>query len=458
MEEKYILKQYKNCEAKELNFTAIDFETATLKEKYPCQIGLAIVRNGQIVKRISRYIKPPYNYYLKSCINVHHITPEITQNEPSFDDVWYDIKEYIEGEFLVAHNASFDILALENILNYYWINLPILKGYACTKNIFGGISLDVACKMYEIKLDNHHDGCCDACACAKLYLAYVNNIEPKHKKEEISKEVKNVQLNFFNDSFLTSHAPLKGDILKKDLSGADPQNPFYDRKVVITGIFTQERKNLGLQLKSMGADINIGITKKTNYVLIGEDPGLKKIEKVNKLIHDGYKIRKLYQKDIDAILSGDWEGYHATKEVKKDIDLTIEHYNKHHIGFEGERNIIASKELYYGKGFAGNFDLFNQITGNLGACGDNEIYPETNICVLSDFTINKLKVGEKDETILYIQNLYNSNRSITFDFQFISESEILAFCTERCKKYNDEVTSELYDKYIASTKEAIPVK
>lgn len=450
MEDKYILKQYENCEAKELNFTAIDFETATLKEKYPCQIGLAVVRNGKIVKRISRYIKPPFNHYLKSCINVHQITPEMTQNEPEFDDVWHDIKEYIENEFLVAHNASFDIPALENILNYYWINLPILKGYACTKNIFGGISLDVACKMHEIQLNNHHDGCCDACACAELYLAYVNNIEPKHNKEEFSKERKNIQLNFFNNNFIESHTPLRGDILKKDLSGADPQNPFYDRKVVITGIFTQERKKLGLQLKSMGADINTGITKNTNYVLIGEDPGLKKIEKVDKLIYDGYKIRKLYQKDIDAILSGEWEVYHATKEVKKDIDLTIEHYNRHHIGFENEGNIIASKELYYGKGFAGNFDLFNQITGNLGACGDNTIYPETNICVLSNSTIEKLKKGEKDETILYIQDLYNSNKSITFDFKFISEHEILAFCIKRCDECGDEVTKYLYTKYINS--------
>lgn len=450
MEEKYYMKKYECCEAKELNFTAIDFETATLKERFPCQIGLAIVRNGEIIKRISKYIKPPQNNYLKSCIKVHKITPEITKNAPEFDKVWNEIQEYIEGEFLIAHNASFDIPALENILNYYWIDLPILKGYACTKNIFGGISLDVACKMYDIKLDNHHDGCCDACACAELYLAHVNNELPKHSKEDFSKERKNTQLNIFDETFLSSHQQLRGDILKKDLSNADTQNPFYDRKVVITGIFVQERKSLGLQLKSMGADIDTSITKRTNYVLIGEEPGLKKIEKVDKLIHDGYKIRKLYQNDINDILSGNWEGYHATKEVKKDIDLTIEHYNKHHIIFENNINIIASKELYYGKNFAGNFDLFNQITGNLGACGDNEIYPETNICVLSNYTIDKLKQGEKDETILYLQNFYNNNKSITFDFKFISECEILAFCIKRCQECGDEITKELFDKYIAS--------
>lgn len=37
---------------------------------------------------------------------------------------------------------------------------------------------------------------------------------------------------------------LKGDILRKDLSQADPNNPFYDRKVVITGEFSLERKEI----------------------------------------------------------------------------------------------------------------------------------------------------------------------------------------------------------------------
>lgn len=227
-------------------------------------------------------------------------------------------------------------------------------------------------------------------------------------------------------------------------------NPFYDRKVVITGVFTQERRALGVKLKSLGADIDTGITKKTNYVLIGEEPGPVKMEKLDKLVHDGFNIRKLYQNDLDAILAGEWENYHAEKEMKKDLDFTIEHYNQHHLIFENKKNVIASKELYYGNGFAGNFDLFNQITGNLGAFGDRSIYPETNICVLSNSTLDKLMLGEKDETVHYIQDFYNGNKSITFELQFISEDEILRFCKERCEKCDDLVTLELFEKYINS--------
>lgn len=84
----------------------------------------------------------------------------------------------------------------------------------------------------------------------------------------------------------------------------------------------------------MGADINTSISKKTNFVLIGEDPGLSKLEKIDQLLHDGFPIRKLYQEDLGAILSGEWDKYRENKEIVKDLDFTIDHYNKHHIKFK----------------------------------------------------------------------------------------------------------------------------
>lgn len=419
------------------NFIAVDFETAT-NSRMACQVGIVVVKDGLIVDKLSKLIQPPLNKYDSNTINIHHITPDRTKDCDTFDKVWQQISHYFTTNTIVAHNAQFDEDVLYKNLAYYGI-LPLgVNPFKCTCDIFDRMGLHDLCECFDMDTTGHHDALFDAECCAIFYLKYLNGEKPtyslKRKKTFTEKKAEK----------------LSGDILVKDLSNADPNNPFYDRKVVITGEFDIDRKELGKILKSMGADINTGITKRTNYVLIGDFPGPKKIEKLEKLIHDGYNIRKLYEKDINAILEGDWEGYHATKIVKKDLDFTIEHYNHHNLFFNDERNVISSKELYYGKGFAGNFDLFNQITGNLGAFGDNEIYPETNICVLSDSTIEKLKAGFKDETILYIQDFYNNNRAITFDFFFISEHEILRFCKERCNKYNDSETMELYEKYINS--------
>lgn len=421
------------------SFTAVDFETAT-NDRMACQIGMVVVRNGEIVDRIVRLIQPPYNKYDANTIAVHRITPEQTKCSPTFDTVWEEIKDHLTNTLVVAHNAQFDEDVLNRNLFYYGIPPMGVLPFECTCNLFHRTGLHDLCEAFGMSTDGHHDALFDAECCAQFYLKYLNGVRPdyslitnqKSKYERLAAKM------------------LKGDILKKDLSQADPNNPFYDRKVVITGEFSLERKELAKKLKAMGADIDTAITKKTNYVLVGSAPGPAKMDKIEKLIHDGFNIRKLSQSDIDAIFLGDWEGYHAEKEVKKDLSLTYEHFLKHHITFELGYNIIASKELYYGNGFKGNFDLFNQITGNMGAAGDLEIYPETNICVLSDSTLDKLQKGEKDETILYIENYYNRNRSITFDFEFISESEILNYCKERCEQCGDEVTMELYEKYIES--------
>ena len=425
---------------KDTTFTAVDFETATAKRMI-CQVGIVVVKDGQIIHEESHLIQPPGNIYEQNTINIHGINPEETASSDTFDIVWEKIKVYFENTTIVSHNKHFDEDALYKNLDYYGIMPMGLAPFECTRELFGGYGLADLCKAFGMPCDHHHEALFDARCCAQFYLNYLNGLEPdytllpeKKRKSKIAEK----------------HEKYRGDILKKDLSKADPSNPFYDRKVVITGEFDMPRLTLGKLLKQMGADLNTSISKKTNIVIVGEDPGPAKMEKLEKLQHDGFSIKILSQNDLNEILSGNWENYQTEKDVKKELDLTYDHYLKHHLSFENGYNIIAGKELFYGKGFSGNFDLFNQITGNLGAAGDTFICPETNICILSDSTIEKLSIGEKDETIKDIEDYYNNNKSIIFDFDFLSESDILVFCKERCEKFDDEVTMELYEKYMES--------
>ena len=97
------------------------------------------------------------------------------------------------------------------------------------------------------------------------------------------------------------HEQIRGDLLKKDLTGANPDNPFYDKKVVITGVFSIDRKELAAKLKSMGADIDGSVTKRTDFVIIGEDAGPKKLEKIESLNADGCSIKKVYEPELHQI-------------------------------------------------------------------------------------------------------------------------------------------------------------
>lgn len=74
--------------------------------------------------------------------------------------------------------------------------------------------------------------------------------------------------------------------MKPDLNVKDKDNPFYSKKVVLTGVLDSiSRKEAAQILKEKGADIDTGVSKRTNYVIAGHGAGpskLKKIEQYNK--------------------------------------------------------------------------------------------------------------------------------------------------------------------------------
>lgn len=418
-------------------FVAIDFETATT-DRMACQVGIVSVNDGVIVDKVVHLIQPPGNRYDDCCINVHHITPEMTQGAPTFEELWPSISHFFSGAPIVAHNMRFDRDVLLRNIDYYGIMLMGLPPLICTCDIFNRKGLHDLCEAFGMSCEGHHDALFDAECCAQFYLNYLNGIKPDYslitsKKEKVVPKRKNT---------------ISGALLEKDLSEADPRNPFYDRKIVITGDFSIERKELAVMLKKMGADIDTSITKKTHFVLAGQNPGPSKMEKLEKLIHDGFNIRVLSEDDLHAILKGDWKSYAVADVVEKKLDFTYEHYLSHHKPFNGLTNHIATRTIYAGKDLSGERMYFAQILGNLGAYCDNDIDNDTYICLLSDTTLSKLKSGVKDDTIKYIEARYNADKSIIFDWHFMSESDVLDYCKKRCEEYDDDVTMELYEKYM----------
>lgn len=283
---------------KNANFIAIDFETATMKRS-ACQLGIVVVKEGEIVKKINHLIKPPKNIYTQQCIAIHGITPDKTANAPTFDKVWEEVREYFESNFVVAHNLKFDLDVLYKSLDKYNLPYPIFMGESCTYEITG-LSLEDACKKYDIPLCNHHDGECDAEACARLFMKYLNGDMDFQTKTPVRQAQLSDEMSEPSGAY---HQQLRGDVLKKDLTDADPENPFYDKKVVITGVFEIDRTELADRLKKMGADIDTGITKRTDYVLTGQDAGPKKLEKIKQLQDEGYGIRQIFEPELKEILA-----------------------------------------------------------------------------------------------------------------------------------------------------------
>ena len=158
-----------------MNFTALDFETANTHKTSICAVGMAIVENGKVVKTISKLIKPVPDFYSYWNMQIHGITPEMTSDAPYFIDVWQELKQYIDGTTLVAHNAAFDVGALRSILAAHDISFP-KTNYFCShlvsKKVFNELpshKLSIVCKHLNIPL-NHHEAESDAIGAAQIII------------------------------------------------------------------------------------------------------------------------------------------------------------------------------------------------------------------------------------------------------------------------------------------------
>jgi DNA polymerase-3 subunit epsilon len=160
-----------------MNFTAIDFETATGRRHSACAVGIVFVEDGRITDRFYSLIQPPGNFYWDLMTRIHRIRPEDTISAPSFPAVYPEIETRLKGRTVVAHNERFDRGVLTDSmachgLDYKALGLP--EPWECTMRIyrqkgFNPYSLDECCGRMGIAL-NHHNALSDALACAELYL------------------------------------------------------------------------------------------------------------------------------------------------------------------------------------------------------------------------------------------------------------------------------------------------
>ena len=74
------------------DFAAIDFETANGKRTSVCSIGVVIVRDGKIVNKIYRLIRPAPNYYTQWTTAIHGLNYNDTIEAEAFPMYGTEIK------------------------------------------------------------------------------------------------------------------------------------------------------------------------------------------------------------------------------------------------------------------------------------------------------------------------------------------------------------------------------
>lgn len=277
-----------------IDFVAIDFEHAVAFRGSVCSVGIITYKNGNIIEEYTTLIQPPNNEYNRRTIEVHGITPEKTKNSPIFSDVYPEIRRRIDGKTVVAHNAfNTDKICLEQAMEYYGIHEQLNISWRCTYQITNA-KLNIVAQVCKIEL-NHHDALSDAKVCAQIFYLWKNGQLPTDEIEIAKAKAvdnKKPKKNFFHGE------RLKGKIFQPDFEHAiNKTNPFFMKKVVVTGFASAIKKEVAFELKKLGADIDSGVSKRTNYLITGENAGPSKLAKMKKNIEEGKEAHII---DLDS--------------------------------------------------------------------------------------------------------------------------------------------------------------
>lgn len=277
------------------DFVAIDFETATSQRNSACALGAVKVHDWKVGEMRTWLFRPPGNVYSDFNIGIHHICAADT--EFCFPIAYYfeEIKSFLGNQIIVAHNAVFDLDVLFKSFESAGCVFPDGVRYFCTSALNGNQKLLECCKLYDVKLEHHHQAISDALACAEIFLQTHVESAPSIYHHVISEKV-----------IVTQRHEKKQDV---DLPSMETtfhnlNNIFDGQNVVVTGTFKlyPDRDNLKDILKGYGASIDSAVLKRTDIAIIGYNPGPSKMKKIKQLRSAGQHIKIIKENDLMYIL------------------------------------------------------------------------------------------------------------------------------------------------------------
>lgn len=166
-------------------YTVFDLEMPNRNGDRISAIGICIIENGIITEHYYSLVNPEAHFD-KYTIKITGITPELVKDEPTFPEIWEEVRELFEDTVLVAHSVQGDMHVLSRCLQSYGILWTPTVSCACTLELgnlcypdFVSHKLDAMCETLGIELDHHNAGS-DAEGSAMLLLDYMSHgIDPK---------------------------------------------------------------------------------------------------------------------------------------------------------------------------------------------------------------------------------------------------------------------------------------
>ncbi|MFM9920202.1 3'-5' exonuclease [Lacisediminihabitans sp. H27-G8] len=164
-----------------LDFTAIDFETANSSNASACSVGLVKVRDGLVVDRVAWFIRPPagFDHFNEWNTRIHGIMAPDVEEAKLWSEQLADLVAFADDDFLVAHNAGFDMGVISGACRASFVDIPDFR-YLCSLQVarktytLDSYRLPIAAMAAGFEDFAHHDALADSEACAAIIVHAAN--------------------------------------------------------------------------------------------------------------------------------------------------------------------------------------------------------------------------------------------------------------------------------------------
>ena len=260
----------------EIDYVAIDFETANSNPTSACSIGLVGVKNDKMVFE-EYYLINPYEEFSDYNILIHGITPSMVSDALDFSGVYEKIKKYFIDTIVIAHNAMFDLSVLKALVEKYNLDKPRCK-IACTLRISQKLWKD---ELINHKLNtisnylevdhNHHNALSDSYVCYEIIKRAIKSLNVA-TIEEVMERLGLLFGRFDDAKFFGPRNRYK------PFNENAPINPFKDKIVGYLGKPKKmTKKEVSNNLEIKGAIVTRCLDRSLDYCIIFSDAPKDKI-------------------------------------------------------------------------------------------------------------------------------------------------------------------------------------
>ncbi len=201
----------------------LDIETTGLSFKDSHRIvEIACIETNELIptKRVFHKIINPERNVPEDAFKIHGFSTNFLKDKPKFKEIADELINFIDGNDLIIHNASFDISFINHelkLLNKDVINKnKIIDTLEIARSKYPGMSnsLDALCKRFNVDLSRRvkHNAVLDCELLREVYIYLLDAKEPKlsfNSKTEIKKSSNDTVLNYSKKIVKPSDEELK---------------------------------------------------------------------------------------------------------------------------------------------------------------------------------------------------------------------------------------------------------